>query len=60
MRLAEIEKKAKALSINDTWKYSKKELIRQIQSKEGNFQCFGTAVNNCNQTSCCWISDCVK
>ena len=60
MRISEIEKKARGLGIRDTWKYSKKELIKQIQSKEGNSQCFGTAVNNCNQKACCWISDCVK
>jgi len=60
MRTSEIEKKARGLGIKDTWKYSKKELIRQIQQKEGNFQCFGTAVSKCNQTACCWISDCVK
>ena len=34
MRISEIEKKARGLGIRDTWKYSKKELIKQIQSKE--------------------------
>jgi len=60
MRTSEIEKKARELGIRDTWKYSKKELIRQIQNKEGNFACFGTAVSKCSQTACCWMSDCVK
>ena len=60
MRISEIEKKAKGIGIKDTWKYSKKELIRQIQQKEGNFACFATAVKNCSQSSCCWMSDCVK
>ena len=59
MRLSEIEKKARSLGIKDTWKYSKKELIRAIQHKEGNFECFATAKGSCSQSSCCWLSDCV-
>jgi len=60
MRLSEIEKKAKQLQIKDTWKYSKKELIRMIQKKEGNFDCFGTSVGYCTQFTCTWRSDCIK
>jgi len=60
MRLSDIEKKARVLSIQDTWKYSKKDLIKTIQRSEGNFDCFGTAKGSCNQTACCWRSDCVK
>ena len=60
MRLAEVEKKARKLGIKDTWKFSKKDLIRQIQRREGNFQCFGTATNFCDQMACCWRVDCIK
>ena len=60
MRLAEIEKKARAVGIKDTWKYSKRDLIRNIQRKEGNFDCFGTAKGSCSQMACCWRSDCLK
>lgn len=61
MRLSEIEKKAKALKIKDTWKYSKKDLIKAIQRAEGNFDCFGTAINKtCDQINCLWRSDCLK
>jgi len=60
MRLMEIEKKARSLGIKDTWKYSKKDLIRAIQRKEGNFDCFGTAVNYCDQFACLWRQDCLK
>jgi len=60
MRLAEIQKKAKGVGIKDSWKYSKKSLIRAIQRKEGNFQCFGTAKVFCDQLACCWRSDCLK
>ena len=60
MRLSDIEKKARSLGIKDTWKYSKKDLIKSIQRSEGNFDCFGTSRDNCNQLSCCWRSDCIK
>ena len=60
MRLSEIEKKAKVLGVKDTWKYSKKDLIKTIQRKEGNFDCFGTASGSCSQFVCCWHPECVK
>ena len=62
MRLVEIEKKARNLGIKDTWKYSKKELIKKIQHQEGNFDCFATVRrgNSCSQTLCCWKIDCLK
>jgi len=60
MRLTEIERKAKALGIKDTWKYPKKDLIKTIQCQEGNFACFGTAYNCCDQLACCWRSDCLR
>lgn len=60
MRLIEIEKKAKGLGIKDTWKFSKKDLVKNIQRKEGNFDCFGSAINYCDQLVCCWRGDCLK
>ncbi|MDD5155879.1 MAG: SAP domain-containing protein [Candidatus Omnitrophica bacterium] len=59
MRLSEIEKKARALGIKDTWKYSKKDLIKKIQKTEGNFDCFATAINFCSQNDCLWRIDCL-
>ncbi len=59
MRLLEIEKKAKGLGIKDTWKYSKKDLIRTIQRGEGYNACFATR-RTCDQLNCCWKSDCVR
>jgi len=59
MRFSEIEKKARSLGIKDAWNYSKKELIRAIQRKEGNFDCFGKAVNYCDQLQCFWREDCL-
>jgi len=60
MRLSEIEKKARSLNIKDTWKFSKKDLIKTIQRTEGNFDCFGSARGSCVQMACCWRPDCVK
>ena len=61
MRLSEITRKAKSVGIKDTWKYSKNDLIKTIQRKEGNFDCFGTAITSqCDQTGCCWRIDCLK
>lgn len=59
MKLSQIEKRARGLGIKDTWKYSKKELIKAIQRQEGNFDCFGTAINFCDQMSCLWREDCL-
>ena len=60
MRLSDIEKKARGLGLKDTWKYSKKDLVRSIQHAEGNFDCFARANSYCDQMACCWRSDCLK
>ncbi len=60
MRLSEIEKKAKNLGIKDTWRLSKKDLVKTIQRTEGNFDCFASGRNSCDQLSCSWRSDCIK
>lgn len=40
-------------------KLTKLELVKQIQQEEGNFACFGTAVDGeCDQTGCLWREDC--
>ena len=59
MRLLEIEKMGRSLGINETWKLSKKELIKGIQRKDGNKECFATSTRSvCGQMDCCWRSDC--
>jgi hypothetical protein len=58
--MSDIEKKARGLGIKDTWKYSKKDLIKNIQRSEGNFDCFGTAIKSCEQMACCWRPDCLR
>ncbi len=62
MRLPVIEKKAQALNIKDTRRYTKPELIKMIQQTEGNTPCFGTPKRNsdCPQMACCWRPDCIK
>lgn len=58
MNISEVRKRAKKAGIN-VGKQSKAELIRDIQTKEGNFPCFGTAKGHCDQTGCCWREDCL-
>jgi hypothetical protein len=37
----------------------KADLVRAIQRAEGNFDCYGTAVDEeCDQESCLWKEDC--
>jgi hypothetical protein len=60
MRLSEVEKRARSKGITNTWKYSKAQLIKTIQQREGYAQCFSTAARkDCYQMECCWRSDCI-
>jgi hypothetical protein len=59
MRLSEIEQKARSIGIKDTWKFSRKELIREIQRKEGNPVCFSSNLSFCDQFACSWREDCL-
>jgi hypothetical protein len=38
----------------------KSELIRSIQRAEGNFDCFGTAEDYCDQINCLFLQDCLS
>ena len=60
MKVSEVQKKARKLGIDNTWKFKKKDLIKAIQLKEGNFDCYGTATNYCDQLTCLWRKDCLK
>ena len=60
MRISDVEKKAKQIGIKNTWKYSRTDLIREVQRKEGNSDCFGKANGSCVQMACCWRTDCLK
>ena len=58
MKMQEVREKAKKLGLKPGKIKKKTDLIRAIQSEEGNTPCFKTAVNDCDQTDCCWRGDC--
>jgi hypothetical protein len=60
MRMEEVRARAKGLGLKNTFGLSKVELIRRIQRAEGNFDCFGTAIDYCDQSQCCFREDCLK
>ena len=57
MKMQEVREKAKTLGIKSFGK-KKVDLIRAIQSKEGNIPCFKTGLDSCDQYKCCWRSEC--
>jgi hypothetical protein len=59
MTMPQIRKIAKQLGIKTTPRTKKSDLIRQIQRAEGNFDCFGTALDDCDQYGCLWRRDCL-
>ncbi len=59
MTLQDIKKLAQQVGVPATG--NKGNLIKSIQLKEGNFDCFGTAINSfCDQWNCIWRNDCLK
>lgn len=59
MNMKHIRHFAKTLSI-EPGKLSKTELIKKIQLTEGNFDCYGSAVQGeCDQLDCAWRDDCL-
>jgi len=59
MKMDEVKAKAKALGIK-TRAIKKMDIIRQIQRAQGNFDCFGTAKDYCDQWNCCFREDCLS
>ena len=58
MELREIREIAAAMGVRSKG-MDKAELVRAIQRAEGNFDCFGTAVEEeCDQEECMWREDC--
>jgi len=60
MKMQELRKRGKKVGIKNTFGLSKTELIRRIQRAEGNFECFGTAKDYCDQIVCCFREDCLE
>ena len=59
MKMNQVRGKARPFRIN-TFGKTKSDVIRKIQQAEGNFPCFGTAENFCDQGFCCWRRLCFK
>lgn len=60
VNVAEIRSIARSNGIRPLPK-SKLALVHAIQSREGNFPCFGTAREGvCDQLGCLWRADCFK
>ena len=59
MTIYEIRVIAQNMDI-DPKKKNKIDLIKSIQKKEGNRPCFRATGSYCDQTDCCWRSDCLK
>ncbi|MCK5578217.1 MAG: SAP domain-containing protein [Planctomycetes bacterium] len=58
MDIERIRRKAKSLGISVASK-TKMELIRKIQSIEGNFDCFGKNKKSCDELKCSWRDECL-
>ena len=58
MKMTEISKKAKALGLK-TKGLNKSNMIRAVQTAEGNAACFATGRETCDQITCCWREDCL-
>lgn len=58
MRMEDVREMAKALGVKSA-RLKKTELIRAIQTAEGNFPCFGTASGYCDQSDCAFRDDCL-
>ena len=58
MKMNEVQGLARSLGIKSSGK-NKAELIRQIQRKQGNFDCFGSAEDFCDQDNCLFRSSCL-
>ena len=59
MKMPQIRGMAKRLGVTNTVGMTKTELVRKIQTTEGNFACFRTAEKTCDQKNCLWLDDCV-
>ena len=59
MNMVQLRKMGRSMGIK-AYGRKKADIIHDIQKKEGNFPCYGTAGNYCDQLSCLWRSDCLK
>ena len=59
MKMHEVRVIAKSLGINSFGK-SKVDLIKEIQRKQGNFDCYGSVKDYCDQLNCLFRSSCLS
>jgi hypothetical protein len=60
MKADELKEKAKKLGLKVAPKAKKVEIVRAIQTAEGNNACYQTGMmSGCSQNQCCWREDCV-
>ena len=59
MKMVEVKAKAKLFGIKTSQK-KKADIIRLIQRAEGNFDCFGTDKEYCDQRDCSFREDCLS
>lgn len=60
MKVTEIRERARQIGLGQVGRLRKGELIRRIQSAEGNFDCYGSPGRfQCPQKECCWREDCL-
>lgn len=58
MKMQEIRERAKTLGLK-SGKMRKLDLVRSIQTEEGNSPCFQEGRKICDQHDCCWREDCL-
>ena len=60
MKMQDIRKIAKQNGLKAS-NLNKVSLIKKIQTSEGNFDCFATAIHDyCDQSGCIWKDDCLQ
>ncbi len=59
MKMNEVRAIAKDLGVNSFGK-SKVELIKEIQRKQGNFDCYASVTDYCDQLECLFRSSCLS
>jgi hypothetical protein len=61
MNMTAVREQAKAIGVTSTGKMRKGDLIRAIQSKEGNQPCFEADWRaDCQEMHCSWRPDCLE
>lgn len=58
MKIADVRKRVQKLGIKPS-NMKKDEMIRTIQRVEGNFPCYRTETDYCDQHGCVWRDDCL-